>query len=184
MFPSVKPSFGAAALALGALLTAPAAPAQPEVTASYGKWQLLKLADGEQCDIRSREIDSDDDDTPPRLYLVGNGDPDRPFDIRLDSGGDDLDPARIADATLAVDEKTAKPAYANLLDPRHLSLTANIRELKLGGQVTVTAPLTAGGERHYTFSLIGFTAAYRQLGECSPPADTPSLAAPSPAAAE
>ena len=175
---------GASALApvfaLAAALVAPTAPAQTEAVASFGKWQVLRhtleLSGESRCDIRTRELTSGDDATPPRLYLIGNGDPDHPFAIRLDSGDDALD-TRGADAvTLRVDDKPAKAAFANPLNATRLSLTANIRALKLGGEVTVTAPLADGGERDYRFSLIGFTAAYRQLSECNPAGSVPSLA--------
>ena len=181
VFSSINNKRGATLLALAALLAAPAAGAQTEAVASFGKWQVLKttleLSGESRCDIRTRELRSGDDASPPRLYLIGNGDPDHPFDIRLDGGNDRIDPARMAQATLRVDDKPAKAAFANPLDDSRLSVTANIRELKLGGEVTITAPLADGGERDYRFSLIGFTAAYGQLSDCNPPGTVPSLAA-------
>ena len=168
-----------AAAALSALACGPTA-AQTEAIASFGKWQVmessLELSGETRCDIRTREIDSADDDTPPRLYLIGNGDPDHPFDIRLNSGDDTLAASAPTEATLTVDENTPIPAHANLLDPYRLSVTASIRELKLGGAVTITTPLADGEARSFTFSLIGFTAAYRKLANCNPAGDVPSLA--------
>ena len=180
VFSPISNHRGAALLALAALIAAPAAGAQTEAVASFGKWQVLKttleLSGESRCDIRTRELRSAGDASPPRLYLIGNGDPDHPFDIRLDAGDDGIDPARATEATLRVDDKPSKTAFANPLDDSRLSITANIRELKLGGEVTITAPLADGGERDYRFSLIGFTAAYGQLSDCNPPGSVSSLA--------
>lgn len=138
---------------------------------NFGKWEMLHYTFGpkeSRCDIRTPDTDSSSLDPAevPYLYVIPGETLDYGLDFRVDMGKAGLAGARVAAAAIHYDEKSPQPAYAYPLDPSHFSVAASVDELKMGGTFGVDLPRADGSVQHLSFSLIGFTNAYRKLLRC------------------